>query len=233
MSTTSLSAEVIDSVSLYLRSGVSDKEYHLYRCKHLDGKYSVHAEYGRRDRPNQRHDKTKDGRLGLSMAFTLFNDTIAAKRVDGYTDMAALRPPASIPGAVAVAPDRRPGSLAAALAAFVAATPEVATATDEAMNIIEARVGLMKMRSASVEVRTLLGAILGDIACISQDYVDDALAAVSAVKGNPAMLVNLLSALSPLATSAVKAACKSSAPGESTAQFFVAAFKPVLDSGLM
>lgn len=228
MSTPTLSAKVERSVSLYLRSGTSDKEYHLYLCKHSDGTYSVHAEYGRRDKPNQRHDKTASGRVSSASARVLFDDTENEKRREGYRNMADPRPPAKIPGAVAVAPDVRPPALARAFEAYLKTSPEVAEASKLALETLEARTGAAKLRALSAEVRCVLGAVLGDIACSSQDYVDDALLMVSrTLSGTGLGAAALLSELSAAAVAALEAARAAAAPADTPEQFFDAALQPV------
>lgn len=226
MTSPTLSAVVQRSTSLYYRAGTSSKEYHLYMCRHADGTYSVHAEYGRRGSPTQRHVKTP-ARVTHGEALSLYLDAETEKRRKGYTDLSSLRPPASIPGAVAVASDPRPSALAKAFEGYLAGAPDVDDASKAALKALEARLGPAKLSKLPSEPLRVLGAVLGDIACSSQDYVDDALAAVSEALSKPSIdTAGLFARLSAQACEVVERTRTATFPADTREQLLALALEP-------
>jgi hypothetical protein len=231
------SASLERSISVYFVGGTSNKEYHLYMCRHSDGTYSVHSEYGSRGNPNRTDDKTKSGRVSRFSANEIFNEVEDEKRSKGYKNLPVLRSPTKVPSGatVAAAPtptpapaaDLRHTQLSAALALFMKAQPDVESAGDDALKELSKRVGLSKVRALSADVKNMLKAILGDMACMSQDYVDDALSVANkslCLGANPDQLMRHLS---PAAAAAIESARAATAPTNSSAQFLVAALAPL------
>ncbi len=233
---------VVTSVSLYSNVKGADKVYHLFQCQHSDGRYSVHAEYGARGTAYMMHDKTKTGRVTRAAAAALFSKVEAEKRGKGYRDI-SKQAPQQVPtaaGTVAVgfaaapsaAPDLRPQSLAAALTKYLSAQPVVALAGEDALALLSSRVGSSRILALSREVRTVFQAILGDLACTSQDYVEDALDVAGATVGR-GRSASLSGYLSQELARAVETARTTTAPMDSSAEFLAAALAPTMNTGLL
>jgi hypothetical protein len=236
--TTTSTAVVERSVSLYLKAGTSDKEYHLYMCKHTsDSLYSVHAEYGRVPSVSQTHDKTKGARVSRTAAVDIFIKLEREKRGEGYRDKTSLRDPQRIPGGVKAASaatvtvaDPRLAACAAALALH--RTARLGDANADAMAMLIASAGKSKLATVAENLLSILCDLLGDIACSSQDYLDDAVPvvrhAISRLK-RPGTVADFCRALSAEAVQAIEAARAATAPSETREEFLKAILLP-LDS---
>lgn len=172
-----LTAFVKESISLFYVGGTSDKEYHLYLCQHDDGKFSVHAEYGKRSSPNQSHDKTAAGRLSRRSAKSVYDKQRDAKMADGYQPLPDPRPPRSIPGAYERAPETRGRRLADCMARYLTASEDAATAGAEAYARLVSRLSMPQTQALArlSLLPPVFRALLGDLATVSQEYIDDAI----------------------------------------------------------
>lgn len=76
-------AEVLETVSLYFKSGSSDKEYHA-RIAQSGGGYVVNVEYGRRGSSLSTGTKTKSP-VAYAAALRVFQKLVSDKTSKGYT----------------------------------------------------------------------------------------------------------------------------------------------------
>jgi predicted DNA-binding WGR domain protein len=226
MSTLMSSTSVEHSCSLFKTAGRSNKEYHLYVCRHLDGTYTVHAEYGRRGAPNQTHDKTPT-RVPRGAAERLFHDLALEKRRDGYEDLPSRRAPERTPGSQQVSMGAVTEVLAAALQDVVDQSELLSEASSAALLAFSTRVSSTAARKLPLHHRQIIGAVLADIACREQDYVDDALRAFESGLSDPTLTPALISNLSDVLTQAFETARLQEAPLATPGMVLEHVFAPV------